>query len=202
MADAGLKAMVPFERPFLDYLLHNLADSGISRACVVIGPAHEAVRDYYARLATRRIAIEFAVQHVAARHRRCGGRGGSVHRRGSRARRQRRQPVSRVLVPCARGARPSGARRVQPSGPAGGRPDLARAHPEIRPRRGARRLARTHHRKARCADARGLRRRCVREHEQLGGAPRSAGHRATACRSRRAASWSCRWRCRRSSSRA
>ncbi len=63
MADAGLKAMVPFERPFLDYLLHNLADSGISRACVIIGPAHEAVRDYYARLATRRIAIEFAVQH-------------------------------------------------------------------------------------------------------------------------------------------
>jgi dTDP-glucose pyrophosphorylase len=62
MADAGLKAMVPFERPFLDYLLHNLADSGITRACIVIGPSHDAVRTYYARVPTRRIAIEFAVQ--------------------------------------------------------------------------------------------------------------------------------------------
>jgi dTDP-glucose pyrophosphorylase len=64
MADTGLKAMVPFERPFLDYLLHNLADGGISRACIVIGPAHGAVRDYYAGLATRRLAIEFAIQQT------------------------------------------------------------------------------------------------------------------------------------------
>jgi glucose-1-phosphate thymidylyltransferase len=64
MADAGLKAMVPFERPFLDYLLHNLADSGISRACIVIGPSHDAVREYYARVTTRRIAIEFAIQQA------------------------------------------------------------------------------------------------------------------------------------------
>jgi dTDP-glucose pyrophosphorylase len=62
MADAGLKAMVPFERPFLDYLLHNLAESGISRACIVIGPAHGAVRDYYERMPTRRLGIEFAIQ--------------------------------------------------------------------------------------------------------------------------------------------
>jgi dTDP-glucose pyrophosphorylase len=62
MADAGLKAMVPFERPFLDYLLHNLAESGISRACIVIGPSHHAVSDYYEQLPTRRLGIEFAVQ--------------------------------------------------------------------------------------------------------------------------------------------
>jgi dTDP-glucose pyrophosphorylase len=62
MADAGLKAMVPFERPFLDYLLHNLADSGISRACIVIGPSHRAVRDYYEQMPTRRLDIEFAIQ--------------------------------------------------------------------------------------------------------------------------------------------
>ena len=62
VADAGLKAMVPFERPFLDYLLHNLAESGISHVCIVIGPAHDAVRSYYARLDTRRLAIEFAIQ--------------------------------------------------------------------------------------------------------------------------------------------
>jgi glucose-1-phosphate thymidylyltransferase len=62
MADAGLKAMVPFERPFLDYLLHNLAESGITRVCIVIGPSHGAVRDYYERIATRRLRIEFAIQ--------------------------------------------------------------------------------------------------------------------------------------------
>jgi dTDP-glucose pyrophosphorylase len=64
MADTGLKAMVPFERPFLDYLLHNLAESGISRACIVVGPAHEAVRHHYAHVRTRRIAIEFATQQT------------------------------------------------------------------------------------------------------------------------------------------
>jgi len=62
IADAGLKVMVPFERPFLDYLLHNLADSGITRACIVIGPSHDEVRAYYAGVSTQRIAIEFAVQ--------------------------------------------------------------------------------------------------------------------------------------------
>jgi len=64
VADTGLKAMVPFERPFLDYLLHNLAESGITRVCIVIGPAHDAVRSYYARLRPRRLAIEFAVQQT------------------------------------------------------------------------------------------------------------------------------------------
>jgi dTDP-glucose pyrophosphorylase len=62
VADAGLKAMVPFERPFLDYLLHNLAESGITRACIVTGPSHDVVREHYAHMATRRIAIEFAIQ--------------------------------------------------------------------------------------------------------------------------------------------
>ena len=45
----------------LDYLLHNLADSGITRACIVIGPTHDAVRKYYRGLTTRRIGIEFAI---------------------------------------------------------------------------------------------------------------------------------------------
>jgi dTDP-glucose pyrophosphorylase len=62
VADAGLKAMVPFERPFLDYLLHNLGESGITRACIVIGPTHGAVREHYAPVSTRRIGIEFAIQ--------------------------------------------------------------------------------------------------------------------------------------------
>ena len=39
--------MVPVGRPFLDYVLSALADAGFTRACLVIGPEHGAVRDYY-----------------------------------------------------------------------------------------------------------------------------------------------------------
>lgn len=62
-ADAGHKAMMPVGRPFLDYVLHNLADAGISMACIVIGPEHGVVRDHYAATATARLTLEFAVQH-------------------------------------------------------------------------------------------------------------------------------------------
>jgi dTDP-glucose pyrophosphorylase len=61
-ADAGLKAMMPVGRPFLDYALHNLADAGITDACIVIGPEHGVVREHYAGVATTRIALSFAVQ--------------------------------------------------------------------------------------------------------------------------------------------
>ena len=61
-ADAGLKAMMPFERPFLDYSLHALADAGIRRAALVVGPEHDEVRAYYSTLRTRRLSIEFVIQ--------------------------------------------------------------------------------------------------------------------------------------------
>ncbi len=61
-ADAGLKAMIPIDRPFLDYALAALADAGFLRACIVVGPTHDQVRDYYGSLATERIGIDFAVQ--------------------------------------------------------------------------------------------------------------------------------------------
>jgi glucose-1-phosphate thymidylyltransferase len=63
-AAAGLKAMIPFGRPFLDYALHNLADAGITHVCIVIGPAHDLVRTYYEQAAVRRLTISFAVQQV------------------------------------------------------------------------------------------------------------------------------------------
>lgn len=63
-ADAGLKAMMPIDRPFLDYVLSALADAGFRRACLVIGPSHDQVREHCARLASRRIGVEFAVQPV------------------------------------------------------------------------------------------------------------------------------------------
>jgi dTDP-glucose pyrophosphorylase len=62
IADMGVKAMIPFGRPFLDFVLSGLADAGFSQACVVIGPEHEFVREYYARLRLNRIQIQFAVQ--------------------------------------------------------------------------------------------------------------------------------------------
>lgn len=61
-ADAGLKAMMPFGRPFLDFVLHALADAGIREAALVLGPEHERVREYYRALPTTRIAAGFVEQ--------------------------------------------------------------------------------------------------------------------------------------------
>jgi glucose-1-phosphate thymidylyltransferase len=62
-AGAGLKAMMPIGRPFLDYVLSALADSGFKQACLVIGPEHEAVRKYYTKAAKpQRIEVSFAIQ--------------------------------------------------------------------------------------------------------------------------------------------
>src|SRR5262245_22780521 len=62
-ADAGLKAMIPFRRPFLDYVLSALADAGCDEICLVIGPEHDVVRDYYERQhPPERIRLSFAIQ--------------------------------------------------------------------------------------------------------------------------------------------
>ncbi len=63
VADSGVKAMIPIDRPFLDYVLSNVADAGYRRACLVIGPEHDATRDYYGQeVELRRLSVEFAVQ--------------------------------------------------------------------------------------------------------------------------------------------
>jgi glucose-1-phosphate thymidylyltransferase len=63
VADTGMKAMIPVGRPFLDYLLSALADSGIVRVILVIGPEHEVIRDYYtSRVVLSRLSVDFAVQ--------------------------------------------------------------------------------------------------------------------------------------------
>jgi dTDP-glucose pyrophosphorylase len=61
-ADAGVKAMIAIDRPFLDYVLSALADAGFTEACVVVGPEHDAVREYYDRTAPRRLRVHFAIQ--------------------------------------------------------------------------------------------------------------------------------------------
>jgi glucose-1-phosphate thymidylyltransferase len=62
-ADAGIKAMIPIGRPFLDYVLSALADAGYRRMCLVIGPDHDAIRRYYGeQVELSRISVDFAVQ--------------------------------------------------------------------------------------------------------------------------------------------
>jgi dTDP-glucose pyrophosphorylase len=63
VADTGVKALIPVGRPFLDYGLAALAEAGFRRVCLVVGPEHNALRDYYGRqLRPRRLSVEFAVQ--------------------------------------------------------------------------------------------------------------------------------------------
>lgn len=62
-AGTGIKAMIPIGRPFLDYVLSGLADAGFSSACLVIGPEHQVVRDYYSiQSPPNRIRVDFAIQ--------------------------------------------------------------------------------------------------------------------------------------------
>ncbi len=63
VADTGVKALIPIDRPFLDYVLTTLADAGYRRVCLVIGPGHDNVRDYYTqRSPPNRLSIDFAIQ--------------------------------------------------------------------------------------------------------------------------------------------
>jgi dTDP-glucose pyrophosphorylase len=63
IAETGVKALIPIQRPFLDYILSVLAEAGFRRICLVIGPEHDELRNYYGKtIKTNRISIEFAVQ--------------------------------------------------------------------------------------------------------------------------------------------
>lgn len=62
IADTGVKALIPIDRPFLDYVLHALAEAGYKKVCLIIGPEHEAVREYYGKLTYRRLEVSFAIQ--------------------------------------------------------------------------------------------------------------------------------------------
>lgn len=62
VADDGVKAMIPIGRPFLDHAMSALADAGISDVCLVIGPEHDAIREYYASVPLDRVRVHFAIQ--------------------------------------------------------------------------------------------------------------------------------------------
>ncbi len=63
VAATGVKALIPIDRPFLDYVLSALAEAGCRRVCLIIGPEHDVLRDYYCgQIEPKRLNIEFAVQ--------------------------------------------------------------------------------------------------------------------------------------------
>ena len=63
IAQTGIKALIPIDRPFLDYVLHALAEGGYTEVCLIIGPEHDAIRDYYGKeVTTNRLQISFAIQ--------------------------------------------------------------------------------------------------------------------------------------------
>jgi len=63
MAVKGLKALIPINgQPFLNYSLSALAEAGYHEICLVIGPDHSAVRQYYSGVRSRRLVFDFAMQ--------------------------------------------------------------------------------------------------------------------------------------------
>ncbi len=61
-ADSGVKAMISIGRPFLDYVISALADGGFTDVCLVIGPEHDMIRDYYDNVEKQRVTISYAIQ--------------------------------------------------------------------------------------------------------------------------------------------
>lgn len=65
-AEQGAKGMMPFARPFLDYVISALADAGIDEVVFVIGPEPSPIREYYSVTAPpSRVQVRFAVQSEA-----------------------------------------------------------------------------------------------------------------------------------------
>lgn len=62
-ADQGIKGMIPIGRPFLEYVISALADAGFQEICLVIGPQHQRIREYFEReVRPTRVRLHFAVQ--------------------------------------------------------------------------------------------------------------------------------------------
>lgn len=62
-ADAGAKGMIPFGRPFLDYVISALADAGIIKVVILTPPHAEQIRSYFSEIARpQRVRVDFATQ--------------------------------------------------------------------------------------------------------------------------------------------
>src|SRR5690625_6848161 len=60
VAASGVKALIDVGRPFLDYVISVLADVGVDEVCLVIGPEHEVLREYAARVSGGRVTVTTA----------------------------------------------------------------------------------------------------------------------------------------------
>lgn len=63
-ASAGVKAMIQVgdDRPFLDHVISTLADVGYDEFCLVIGPEHDLIRNYYDSVEKTRVTVTYAIQ--------------------------------------------------------------------------------------------------------------------------------------------
>ncbi|MFC7464979.1 nucleotidyltransferase family protein [Brachybacterium sp. GCM10030252] len=62
VAASGVKALIDVGRPFLDYVISALADVGVTEVCLVIGPEHDALREYAAAVSGGRVTVTTAIQ--------------------------------------------------------------------------------------------------------------------------------------------
>ena len=63
MADRGIKALIPIDRPFLDYSLSCIAEAGYQRVCLVISPQQHQLREYCEGMNSQRLQLEYVFQH-------------------------------------------------------------------------------------------------------------------------------------------
>lgn len=73
MASRGIKAMINVGRPFLDHVISEAADAGVTHVYLVIGPEHTEIVEYYSTLETERVTVGFAIQEEPR------GTGDAVH---------------------------------------------------------------------------------------------------------------------------
>lgn len=62
LADAGIKTLIPVahRKTMLELIVENLAAAGFDEACLVIGPEHDAIREFCAQ---KRLDVTFSVQN-------------------------------------------------------------------------------------------------------------------------------------------
>jgi glucose-1-phosphate thymidylyltransferase len=61
-AASGVKALIPVGRPFLDYVLTALAESGYRDICLVVGLQHDALLARYGQTCDPRLTVSFRTQ--------------------------------------------------------------------------------------------------------------------------------------------
>ncbi len=83
IADAGLKAMIPVGRPFLDYVLSGLADAGFSDVCIVVAPRPQRDQGALRQRGVRPHSRDVRSAGHSDRHRGCRARSRAIH--GGRA---------------------------------------------------------------------------------------------------------------------